>query len=37
VASHTEVGDMHSPTCHRGAMESALVGLAQRTSAAANV
>jgi len=37
VASHTEVGDMHSPTCHRGAMESALVGLAQRIAAAANV
>ena len=37
VASHTEVGDMHSPTCHRGAMESALAGLAQRTAAAANV
>jgi len=37
VASHTEAGDMHSPTCHRGAMESALVGLAQRTAAEANV
>jgi uncharacterized protein len=36
VASHTEVGDMHAPTCHRGAMESALVSLAHRTAAAAN-
>jgi uncharacterized protein len=34
VASHTEVGDMHAPACHRGAMESALVSLAQRTAAA---
>ena len=37
VASHPEVGDMHSPSCHRGAMESALVGLAQRTAAAVSV
>ncbi len=37
VASHTEVGDMNSPSCHRGAMESALVSLAQRTAAAASV
>ena len=37
VASHTEVGDMYAPTCHRGAMESALVSLAQRTAAEANV
>jgi len=34
VASHTEAGDMHAPTCHRGAFESALVSLAQRTTAA---
>ena len=34
VASHAEVGNMHAPTCHRGAFESAVVGLAQRTAAA---
>jgi uncharacterized protein len=34
VASHTETGDMHAPTCHRGAFEAALVSLAQRTAAA---
>jgi radical SAM protein with 4Fe4S-binding SPASM domain len=33
VAAHTELGDMHTPSCHKGAMESALVSLAQRTVA----
>jgi uncharacterized protein len=33
VASHAEAGDMYAPTCHRGAFESALVSLAQRTAA----
>ena len=33
VAAHTELGDMHQPSCHKGAMESALVSLAQRVSA----
>jgi uncharacterized protein len=33
LAAHTEVGDMHQPSCHKGAMESALVSLAQRTAA----
>jgi uncharacterized protein len=28
VASHTEQGDMHTPTCHRHSFESALVTLA---------
>lgn len=28
VASHHELGDMHAPTCHRRAFESALVSLA---------
>jgi uncharacterized protein len=37
VASHTEDGDMHAASCHRGAMESALVSLAQRTAAAVSV
>jgi len=37
VAAHTEEGDMYSPSCHRGAMESALVSLAQRTAAEATV
>jgi uncharacterized protein len=33
VAAHTEAGDMHRPSCHRGSFESALVSLAQRTVA----
>jgi uncharacterized protein len=33
VAAHTELGDMHQPSCHKGAMESAIVTLAQRTAA----
>jgi radical SAM protein with 4Fe4S-binding SPASM domain len=33
VAAHTETGDMHAPSCHKGAFESAVVGLAQRTVA----
>jgi uncharacterized protein len=35
VASHTERGDMNTPTCHKGSFESALVALAH--SAAAEV
>ena len=34
VAAHTELGDMHDPSCHKGAMESALVSLAQRSAVA---
>jgi uncharacterized protein len=33
MAAHTELGDMHQPSCHRGAMEAAVVSLAQRTAA----
>jgi uncharacterized protein len=33
VAAHTELGDMHQPSCHKEAMESAVVSLAQRTVA----
>jgi len=33
VAAHTEIGDMHQPSCHKGALELALVSLAQRTAA----
>ncbi len=33
MAAHTELGDMHSPSCHKGAMEAAVVSLAQRTAA----
>jgi uncharacterized protein len=33
VAAHTELGDMHQPSCHKGAFESALTSLAQRTAA----
>ena len=32
LAAHTELGDMHQPSCHKSAMESALVSLAQRTA-----
>jgi uncharacterized protein len=34
VAAHTESGDMHHPSCHKTAFESAVVSLAQRTAAA---
>jgi uncharacterized protein len=34
VAAHTELGDMHQPSCHKGAFESAVIGLAERTAAA---
>ena len=34
VAAHTESGDMHQPSCHKTAFESAVVSLAQRTAAA---
>jgi uncharacterized protein len=34
VASHTELGDMNTPTCHKGSFESALVQLAHSASAA---
>ncbi|MFI5076012.1 MAG: radical SAM protein [Vicinamibacteria bacterium] len=33
VASHTELGDMDSPTCHRPSLESALVSLAADAAA----
>jgi len=33
VAAHTELGDMHRPSCHKGAMESAVISLAQRVAA----
>jgi uncharacterized protein len=33
VASHTELGDMDSPTCHRSSLESALVSLAADAAA----
>jgi uncharacterized protein len=35
VAAHTELEDMHQPSCHKGAFESAIVGLAERTAATA--
>ena len=34
VAAHTELGDMYQPSCHKGAFESAVVSLAERTAAA---
>lgn len=37
VAAHTEEGDMHTPSCHKSALESALVSLAQRVAASANL
>jgi uncharacterized protein len=33
MAAHTELGDMHHPSCHKGAMEAAVVSLAHRTAA----
>jgi uncharacterized protein len=34
VAAHTELRDMYQPSCHKGAFESAVVGLAERTALA---
>lgn len=34
VAAHTELGDMYERSCHKGAFESAVAGVAQRTAAA---
>jgi uncharacterized protein len=33
VASHTELGDMDAPTCHRSSLETALVSLAAEAAA----
>jgi uncharacterized protein len=33
MAAHTELGDMHHPSCHKGAMDAAVVSLARRTAA----
>jgi radical SAM protein with 4Fe4S-binding SPASM domain len=33
MAAHTELGDMHQPSCHKSAMEAAVLSLAQRTAA----
>ncbi len=33
MAAHTELGNMHTPSCHKGAMEAAVLSLAQRTAA----
>jgi uncharacterized protein len=35
VASHTELGDMNKPTCHKPSMESALISLAHQAASAA--
>ena len=35
VASHTELGDMNKPTCHKPSFESALIALAHEASSAA--
>jgi uncharacterized protein len=35
VASHTELGDMNTPTCHKRSFESALVSLAHDAASAA--
>jgi sulfatase maturation enzyme AslB (radical SAM superfamily) len=35
VASHTEQGDMHAPTCHKRSLETALVSLAHEVASAA--
>jgi uncharacterized protein len=35
VASHTQLGDMNLPTCHKPAFESALVSLAHQVAGAA--
>jgi uncharacterized protein len=35
VAAHTEASDMHAPSCHKSAFESATVSMAQRVAATA--
>jgi uncharacterized protein len=35
VASHTTLGDMNKPTCHKASMESALISLAHHAASAA--
>ena len=35
VASHTELGDMNMPTCHKPSFESALISLAHDAASAA--
>ena len=35
VASHTELGDMNTPTCHKRSFESALISLAHDVASAA--
>jgi uncharacterized protein len=35
VAAHTEASDMHAPSCHKSAFESATVSLARRVAASA--
>jgi uncharacterized protein len=35
VASHTELGDMDTPTCHKGSFDSAMVALAHAAAAQA--
>ena len=35
VASHTELGDMNLPTCHKPSFESAVIALAHQTAGAA--
>jgi uncharacterized protein len=35
VASHTTLGDMNKPTCHKPSLESALISLAHRAASAA--
>lgn len=32
VASHTQLGDMNAPTCHKASFESALISLAQEVA-----
>ncbi len=35
VAAHNELGDLHTPSCHKNFMESSVVSLAQRAAAEA--
>ena len=34
VAAHTELADMHQPSCHKSAFDTAVIGLAERTVSA---
>jgi uncharacterized protein len=37
MAAHSELGDMHQPSCHKGSFESAMVVMAHQAAASVNL